>query len=218
MTWNKDFWNMTTHPYIHLSEKDTFEIPAPPTNESEETRKELDHLLALQALRTPEKIAEIKSQLKLEDFKYDCFQIKDLIDTKQKYLPELISMFSLDVISVMMRVKRKYDRVRPIYLEKGLTTVIPTPGHPAYPSGHATETYLFARLFSEFNPAKEEIYFHTAKSISQNRELAGVHYPSDTKAGQVLSEQIFVAFKKNPKFNKLAKKAGVEFNRNFSCK
>jgi len=133
-------------------------------------------------------------------------------------MPEIINMISLDLVAVMMRQKRKYDRVRPTFLDKNLTTVIPVPEHPAYPSGHATETHVYAHIFSELNPEKKELYFNTAKRIAENRELAGVHYPSDTKAGKILGEQFFEAFMKKDKFRALMKSARVEFKKNFSCK
>jgi len=208
---------MSTHPYTNLVESDVFEIPAPPSNTSEETKKELGHLVTLSKIRTPENEAEIKSQLKLPEFYFDCFQLKQLSDPKLKYMPEIINMVSLDLVAVMMRQKRKYDRVRPTYLEKNLTTVIPMPEHPAYPSGHSTETHFYAHLFAELNSAKKDIYFNNAKRIAENRELAGVHYPSDTRAGMILGDQIFQAFMKKDKFKALVKNARSEFNKNFSC-
>lgn len=218
MKWNTDFWNMTTHPYTNLDESDMFDLLPYPPNESEMTKKELDHLVALIQMRTPETEAEIKSQLKIADFKYDCFQFKDLQDPKLKYMPEIINMISLDLVAVMMRQKRRFDRVRPTFLDKRLTTVIPVPEHPAYPSGHATETHVYAQIFSELNPDKKELYFNTAKRISENRELAGVHYPSDTRAGVALAGQFYRAFMKKEKFQALMKNAKVEFKKNFSCK
>lgn len=209
---------MSTHPYTNLSESDSFELPPYPSNTSEETKKELDHLVALMKVRTPENEAEIKSQLKLVDFRYDCFQLKDLEDKKLTYMPQIVAMISLDLVAVMMRQKRHFDRVRPTYLDKRLTTVIPMPEHPAYPSGHATETHVYANIFAELNPQKKELYFNTAKRISENRELAGVHYPSDTKAGMNLADQFYKTFMKKEKFQVLMKNARAEFNKNFSCK
>lgn len=217
MTWDKDYWNMTTHPLTVISDKDVFVLPPPPGNTSEETKKELQHLLALQAARTPETEAEIKTQVNFKEITFDCFQIKNLMDTKYQYLPKIFEMVTLDLVGTITRQKRIYDRVRAIYLEKGLTTVVPNPGHPAYPSGHSTEMHFYAHVFSEMNPTHKDIYFKNAKRVAENRELAGVHYPSDTKAGVLLSEQFFKAVMKNEKFNKLVKNAAVEFNRDFKC-
>lgn len=217
MKWNKDFWNMSTHPYELLTQNDVFELPEPPSNTSAETRYELDYLLQLQASRTPENEAEIKSQLNISHLKFDCFQFSDLENTKLVYLPKMVQMVTLDLVGAIMRQKRKYDRVRAIYLDNRLKTVVPNPEHPAYPSGHSTEAHFYAHVFSHLNPGKRDVYFKNAKRIAENRELAGVHYPSDTKAGIMLGEQVFTAMMKNEKFRDVLKSASLEFKNNIKC-
>lgn len=38
-------------------------------------------------------------------------------------------------------------------------------------------------------PATVEL-FHVARRIGENREYAGIHYPSDTDAGEILARQM----------------------------
>jgi membrane-associated phospholipid phosphatase len=72
------------------------------------------------------------------------------------------------------------------------------PGHAAYPSGHATQSFLIARCLAaavEGGPSAlaSEALDALANRIARNREIAGVHYPSDTAAGRDLAAQLFAA-------------------------
>ncbi|HBM61112.1 MAG TPA: phosphoesterase [Citreicella sp.] len=95
-----------------------------------------------------------------------------------------------------MPLKLGFDVARPITLAYEVQPIIQTPGHGAWPSGHATEAFavatLLLRLFTEgpFDPkaalaAGSPFYRHAAR-IAANRTVAGVHYPTDSMAGAVL--------------------------------
>ena len=65
------------------------------------------------------------------------------------------------------------------------------PGQPAYPSGHATVAWFFAYLFGEFySPPQRQRLESAAAQVARNREIAGVHYPSDSEAGKRLAKQL----------------------------
>jgi hypothetical protein len=80
---------------------------------------------------------------------------------------------------VVTRLKKKYMRARPAQVWPAISPDIPTPPHPAYPSGHALQAYLIAECVSHVAPAMRSALFHLADQISDNREVAGVHWPSD---------------------------------------
>lgn len=69
-----------------------------------------------------------------------------------------------------------------------LTTVVPMPGHQSAPSGHSAVAHLLAGLLAPLQPTalQRERTFAAAASIAANRELAGVHFASDSQAGQAL--------------------------------
>ena len=85
----------------------------------------------------------------------------------------------------------KYNRVRPPYFDNRVIPWISVPLHPSYPSGHAVQSYTIAYLLSEKYPYKKMIYFESAKRISRNREVMGLHYPSDTEYGKKIARIIF---------------------------
>jgi hypothetical protein len=65
------------------------------------------------------------------------------------------------------------------------------PGQPAYPSGHATVAWVFAYLFGAYATAAQKSKLETAAAqVARNREIAGVHYPSDSEAGRRLARQL----------------------------
>jgi hypothetical protein len=87
---------------------------------------------------------------------------------------------------------------RPHELSAQVQPMIPTPIHAALPSGHATEAYTVARVLVELAtgalPAASagaktqlrELLMRQAARIAINRTVAGVHYPIDSAAGQLL--------------------------------
>lgn len=66
------------------------------------------------------------------------------------------------------------------------------PAHPAYPSGHATQAYAVAYLYVHMFPDADwhELILSTARRVAKNREIAGLHYASDTEAGRELARSL----------------------------
>ncbi|NGM18695.1 phosphatase PAP2 family protein [Roseomonas stagni] len=88
------------------------------------------------------------------------------------------------------------QRPRPSQLHPALLPAIEVPGHPAFPSGHATQAMLMALIVEQALPAERRTklapYLHTlAGRIARNREIAGLHYKSDTTGGLELAAKVF---------------------------
>ena len=96
---------------------------------------------------------------------------------------------------ITMPFKHRFNRARPSQLSPSLQPMFTVPGHPAYPSGHGFQSWFVALTLSELRPDAREALLAMAQRIGVNREIAGVHYPSDTKAGQSLAEQAFAIAK-----------------------
>jgi hypothetical protein len=92
---------------------------------------------------------------------------------------------------VEMRVKHALACRRAVEYSPQTQPVILTPGHGTLPSGHATENHMIARVLWELRGGKagdvlgEELMRQAAR-IAVNRTVAGVHFPVDTAAGQML--------------------------------
>jgi membrane-associated phospholipid phosphatase len=91
---------------------------------------------------------------------------------------------------VEMRIKHALACHRPNELSPQVQPIILTPGHGSFPSGHSTENYMIARVLWELwgkgEPEVGEQLMREAARIAVNRTVAGVHFPVDTAAGQVL--------------------------------
>jgi acid phosphatase (class A) len=101
-----------------------------------------------------------------------------------------------DQVALMlaMHFKRKFRRGRPQQVFPGLVPLIPPPGHPSFPSGHALESHMIALALARVVP--NEGGLHTAllamaDRIGKNREIAGVHFASDTLAGKIIAHKLF---------------------------
>lgn len=212
-TWNPDYLNTTTNPSeftaLALSQ---IQLPPPPANNSEETKQELRAMHDMVALRTPEKLAEINDELSIQTTRFGSSTIGELADKQRRpYTAELITT-TMDLSGpFIFSFKKQFDRVRASYLDPTLSTALEVPGHPAYPSGHATQSMLLALLLGKLDPVHEDDYFQSALRIAYNREIAGFHYPSDSKAGQELARQLFPMLLKDPSYAELFGRAQQEW-------
>jgi len=106
--------------------------------------------------------------------------------------------------------KRLFNRARPSQFSPAIFPVIHVPGHASYPSGHATESRLIALCLAEVMPPaastppppastgtppvpppESSPLMQMAQRIARNREVLGVHYPSDSLAGKILADASF---------------------------
>lgn len=67
------------------------------------------------------------------------------------------------------------------------------PGHPSYPSGHATLAHTFAYFLARLYPQSTMALMTEAANVAFNREVAGVHFASDSEAGRLLAQQMVEA-------------------------
>jgi membrane-associated phospholipid phosphatase len=96
----------------------------------------------------------------------------------------------------VMHWKAVYQRPRPSQICPALLPPIAVPGHASYPSGHSTQAHLMALLMKDIFaaiPAAAPLNADLAAlahRIARNREIAGLHYHSDSEAGAVLAGKI----------------------------
>lgn len=98
---------------------------------------------------------------------------------------------------VGMYFKNVYRRVRPSVLAPGLQPPFGPPGHPSFPNNHCLQGSLVSRCLEAVTPQDggQSIYQHQlewlAWRVGVNRERAGLHYRSDTRAGHAIASALF---------------------------
>jgi acid phosphatase (class A) len=70
----------------------------------------------------------------------------------------------------------------------------------SYPSGHSTDSRVFARVLGEIFPSRKSAFLARADQVAENRVIEGAHYLSDVEAGKVLGDLIFAALMRNAAF------------------
>jgi len=78
------------------------------------------------------------------------------------------------------------------------------------PSGHSTRGTVFALLFSELVPDKQEEILDIGREMGWHRVILGAHYPWDVYAGRVLGIAIVRQMKTNADFQRDFNQAKAE--------
>ena len=104
-----------------------------------------------------------------------------------------------------------------------LAPPIPVPGHASYPSGHSTQAHLVAACVKLALPAPtggtaspttvalSAALDVLADRIARNREIAGLHYPSDSGAGVELAAFCLPLLQGLPSFDAIVTSAQKEW-------
>ena len=87
--------------------------------------------------------------------------------------------------------KARFSRLRPNLLQPLIRPYLAVPSHAAYPSNHSFQSFAVAEMFARIYPEHPgcNALFLRAQRVAENREWAGLHYPSDTEAGKDLAKQ-----------------------------
>jgi acid phosphatase (class A) len=215
---------------FYLSPAEKFYIPDFPANSSPQTRAELDYLLQLQVQRSEEDVRAsmfyagvyYRTSLKSGDndykkFQRNLFHIGRSIGTwfNADSLPLTAALAAnvwKDAEYLIWKYKNYFIRIRPYKLEPALQNLEET-NWAAYPSGHATNSYVNAYLYSELLPEFSSFFIKDAYDMAHSREIIGVHYPSDSESGRVLAWQLIKRLLANEKFRKDFVAAKEEINK-----
>jgi PAP2 superfamily len=86
--------------------------------------------------------------------------------------------------------KYAYSRPRPNQADPALVTAVAIPASPSYPSEHAVVAGAAATVLAYLMPQDAQLFMHQAEAAARSRVLAGVQYPSDSKAGLELGRAV----------------------------
>lgn len=165
----------------------------PYSNDNSKTKMEL-HQLAKLPMDQPfvtemDNISNVfKDYCKTVDIDYPQGLVDTLLDDSRIFITKL---------------KYLYNRPRPKQLAKHPMVNVPmkdtsldSMNTPSYPSGHSTQGMLIAMVLSDMYPDHQYNFMGLGKDISYSRNVARAHYPSDSKFGELLGEEMFKYLKK----------------------
>jgi acid phosphatase (class A) len=187
--------------YLQNISTDDFKLPDPPANSSDQTRAELNYLLALQHSRGVE---EVRASMYISEVKETPSDVGRMIGywINPQTLPvtdALMENVSKDGNYFLWSLKFKYARVRPYVLEPRLHDLEESRA-ASYPGGHATFAYINAYIYQELAPEFTDCFIKRAYDMTYSRSVIGVHYPSDSEVSRIFARQFVNMLFENEKF------------------
>ncbi|MGC3958208.1 MAG: phosphatase PAP2 family protein [Verrucomicrobiota bacterium] len=175
-------------------------LPPPPAVESPAGRADLATVLQVQLDRTPEQVkrAQRVANQSVTSFARpvlgEWFQSKDF--------PKTVAIFERinreSQLIVDDQVKKKWNRTRPYLFCAAVQPIVGRPDNTSYPSGHSAAAALWGTILAAAFPEQAAAFKAQIQEAAWCRVMAGVHYPSDTAAGQMLGTAIAEAMLKSP--------------------
>ena len=166
------------------------DLSPPPRNSSNETRIELDIVIQRQADATHE---EIEFSRRMDDILevYQWFDREAFRLTGKGYGYGWLRDIAERGDALTNYMKLKFGRPRPYdiapYMNRTLSSLVGDIDTASYPSGHAADSYLIAKVLSRFHSEHAEEFDSMARRIAESRMILGVHFPSDLVAGEIVA-------------------------------
>jgi acid phosphatase (class A) len=189
--------------YVTQARVDVMRIlPPPPTLQSQDQKRDLEELLAIQKTRTP-----AQEERALADATSGAFGFADVLGPKftAASLPKLAALLSKvrgDGAALENAGKDSWKRPRPFDTSKDIKVVGEPPRGFSYPSGSSTAGYLTAIVLASMVPEKATELFARGRETGYNRLILGVHYPTDIEAGRLLATAVATNLFPEPHFQK----------------
>jgi len=163
-----------------------FKNMPPPENESTETEEEIDYLDSIPVEKGFVNSADdvdghFKKFLEPKGLEFPTEELKDVMK---------------GVKSIILQLKYHYNRPRPYQVAdaKNLkldSENLKSASTPSYPSGHATQGTFLGRYLADLYPEYEKELRQIGEDIAFSRNMAKVHYPSDSEFGKMLGNDLY---------------------------
>ena len=192
----------------------------PPPITIASTNLEIDDLRIAARDERAEALGEILSQD--VEFITDFMGLLTITPGSHPHTYRVLHLANLIAVYAAMYFKGQVSRPRPSQICPALRPPIPVPGHASFPSGHAAQAYLMA-LFVELALVRAARPYAAdmarklkvlAIRIARNREIAGLHYPTDSEAGRRLAQSVSATLTGGaavPNFDAAIAAAGAEW-------
>lgn len=102
----------------------------------------------------------------------------------------LLNMVGMDAIIASNDAKYEYWLLRPSQADPAITTSVPLPNFPAYPSNHATISAAMSEIIAATFPRERRRLRAAADQAALSRVYGGIHFRFDGDAGLALGRKI----------------------------
>ena len=189
---------------------DSIKLDPPPTNSSGQTKKELTQVI--------EESNNASDDVKRKYINCDedaNYYIKEYMDESGiEFDEEEMEYIKEQCTPVSRHYKNMFNRPRPYQLAEQYKMELNkfktgTANTPSYPSGHSVQSYVVANYYAKKHPEHKENLRDAADICAWGRVQAGLHYPSDYKAGIKLADELIKYIKDDIKEDAPVNSTGV---------
>lgn len=172
-----------------------FRLPAPPEGPAA-VEAEIKTLKDLAATRNPEALGRIEFWSAGGPlYRWDRIALDEslghlLNNNRGPRALALVSVAMYDAIIAAWDSKYTHNRPRPSAADPSLTTAVPTPRSPSYPSEHAVVAGAASAVLAYLFPNDAAKLESWAEEDGRTQLLAGIEYPSDVTAGLELGRRV----------------------------
>ena len=171
-------------------------LPKPPLNSSLESNKDLLTVQGATYLRGEGMIKSIKKHDKDPVFSIKLYMGLFGLEFNNKYIEKVLDESAI----IIKTLKNHFNRPRPTKLAPyfGIDLDVlnsKTSNTPSYPSGHSTQARLIAEIYAAKYPEHRRNLVKAAEECGGGRIMAGLHYPTDHRAGVYLAKRLFSLLK-----------------------
>ncbi len=189
-----------------------FDVALFPGNSTQKTVEELLYLRELaKTKRDEETVQKIKDEAKLGGPALAFDRSNLFLASGNKDTEELLNAASEDLRFFVLKKKKEFARLRPSMLDEGLELVVDNPPYSAYPSGHAAQGHMTGLLLAMIDEKNANAYKSLGYDIGHRREIAGIHFPSDSAAGRQLAEDVLKKLLEVPEFQEMLEQAKATY-------
>ncbi len=165
-----------------------------PKNDSDVTLKDLEALTKLMNHASEEDISFAEYVEKEDNIAKLFIQMLNEFGVEES----LNEYYHIDnqTLPLLHYLKHKVNRPRPYQLAYhfglDIFPLVRTDAMTAsYPSGHALVGFVMSEYYSRKHPHLSYVLKELGEKVARSREIAGIHYPSDTEASRLISKIIF---------------------------
>jgi acid phosphatase (class A) len=175
-------------------------LPPPPADDSPAGLADLNVLLYVQSVRTPEMTAMAKDMASPSVFRMNRPIFGEWFTRENLPKTAAILREASKVTSpILSEAKAHWKRPRPFVRSEKIQPVVSKPGDAgSYPSGHSFGIAVPEFILTEAFPQHAEALDANVRKVMWGRIVGGVHFPSDTEAGRLIGKETVKELMKTP--------------------